>query len=63
VSRRAAAVAGLVAWLLLLLLAPEKSASGLAVWGAFAALAVTASIVVARLLSRALRRAVLKDPP
>jgi hypothetical protein len=61
VSRRTAALAGFVAWLLLLLLlAPRDGVRGIGVFGLAAAVAVTVSIVVARLLSKALRDAVLK---
>ncbi|HVF03473.1 MAG TPA: hypothetical protein VNA20_01415 [Frankiaceae bacterium] len=60
-SRRNAAVAGLLAWLVALLFAPEKRPAALAVWALFAAVAVAASIVAGRLLSRSLKRAVLKD--
>ena len=60
-SRRNAAVAGFVAWLVALLWAPEKTVSGLAIWGLIAAVGVTLSVVAGRSLSRALKRAVLKD--
>lgn len=60
-SRRNAAVAGVVAWLVALLFAPEKRPAAVAVWGLVTAVAVTVSIVTARVLSRELRRAVAKD--
>ena len=63
VSRRTAALGGVVAWLVVLLFAPEKRPAALAVWGLLAAVAVTGSVVAGRLLSRELRRAVLKDRP
>jgi len=55
-SRRNAALAGLVAWLVALLFAPEKTVRGMAVWGAVSAVAVTASVVVARVLSREVKK-------
>ena len=60
-SRRNAAIAGVVAWLCALLFAPRDGVRGIVVWALFAAVAVTVSIVGARVLSRQLRRAVLKD--
>jgi hypothetical protein len=62
-SRRNAFVAGVVAWLLALLWAPDHSPRGLALWAVVAAAAVALAIVGARVLSRELRRAVLKDKP
>ena len=62
-SRRNAAVAGLVAWLVALLFAPEKRPAALAIWAVFAAVAVAVSIAGGRLLARELKRAVLKDRP
>jgi hypothetical protein len=61
VSRRTAAVVGVVAWLVTLLFVPDHGVRALAVWGALTAVAVAVSIGCARLLSRELRRAVLKD--
>ena len=61
-SRRTAALAGVVAWLLLLLvIAPRDGVRGIVVFGLAAAAAVTVSIVLARILSKALRDAVLKE--
>ena len=63
-SRRTAALAGLVAWLAALAWAatwPDADAKALLVWAVLSAVVVAASVVSSRVLSRALRRAVLRD--
>ena len=63
-SRRNAALAGLVAWLAAMVWAATwTDARGLAVWAVLAAVIVAASIAAGRALSGMLRDAVLKDRP
>ena len=61
-SRRLAALIGAVVWAgLMVRAAGDGTGGGLAVFGLIAAVVVTVTIVIASVLSRDLRKAVLKD--
>ena len=59
-SRRNAALAGLVAWLVALLAAPEKTVRGVAIWAAVSGAVIAIAIVVSRSLAKALRDTVMR---